>query len=129
MKKFLLALLFSCTFPAFAASLFVIANSGVELSAEEIKTVFKGDTEFSGSVKLDLTDNAAAQELFLTKVMDMDKSKYDAWWTKKSFRDGVNQPPSRGTDMEVIEFVKKTTGGIGYVVTQPPAGVKVIKQY
>jgi hypothetical protein len=129
MKKFLLALLLSCTSPAFAAGLFVIANSGVTLSADEITAVFKGDTEFAGSVKLDPTDNVAAQELFLTKVMDMDKSKYDAWWTKKSFRDGVNQPPSRGTDMEVIEFVKKTTGGIGYVTTQPPAGVKVIQQY
>lgn len=114
--------------PGFADGLYVVCNPGLTLDPGAIKAVFLGETQFSGSVKLEPTDNAAAQAAFLSKVMGMDKEKYDAVWVKKSFRDGVSQPPARSVDAEVIDFVKKTPGGVGYV-TAAPAGVKVVQQY
>ena len=111
-----------------SAELYVIANPGLTVEPAALKPIFLGETQFSGSVKLEVTDNTAAQAVFLSKVIGMDKAKYDSVWVKKSFRDGVNQPPSRGSDAEVIDFVKKTPGGIGYVITAP-AGVKVIQEY
>ncbi|MGD0958751.1 MAG: hypothetical protein ABSB19_02985 [Methylomonas sp.] len=111
-----------------AAELYIIANPALTVEASAVKSIFLGETQFSGSVKLEPTDNAAAQEVFLAKVMSMDKAKYDAVWVKKSFRDGVNQPPARGSDAEVIDFVKKTPGAIGYVITAP-TGIKVIQQF
>jgi hypothetical protein len=128
MRTILLAFILSYCSQSFSAELYVIANSALSIAADEVKSIFKGDTEFSGSIKLEPTDNNAAQAVFLSKVMEMDKAKYESWWVKKSFRDGTNQPPARATDMEVIEFVKKTPGGVGYVTTQP-AGVKVIQQF
>ena len=113
---------------AMSAELYVISNSGLNVEPAELKAIFLGDTQFSGSVKLDVTDNTAAQAVFLSKALAMDKAKYDALWVKKSFRDGVNQPPARGSDTEVIDFVKKTPGGIGYVISEP-AGVKVIQKF
>lgn len=113
---------------SFSAELYVISNSALSVAADDVKSIFQGDTEFSGSTKLDPTDNQAAQAVFLSKVMGMDKAKYESWWVKKSFRDGANQPPARATDMEVIDFVKKTPGGVGYVTTQP-SGVKIIQQF
>lgn len=113
---------------AWSAELYVISNSALSIDPGALKAIFLGDTQFSGSVKLDVTDNSAAQTVFLSKVIGMDKAKYDAAWVKKSFRDGVSQPPARGSDAEVIDFVKKTPGGVGYVISAP-AGVKIIQQY
>ena len=111
-----------------SAELYVISNSALSIDPGALKAIFLGDTQFSGSVKLDVTDNSAAQTVFLSKVIGMDKAKYDAAWVKKSFRDGVTQPPARSSDAEVLDFVKKTPGAIGYVTTTP-SGVKVIQQY
>ena len=111
-----------------SAELYVISNPGLNIEPAALKPIFLGDTQFSGSLKLEVTDNSAAQAVFLSKVIGMDKAKYDAAWVKKSFRDGVNQPPVRGSDAEVIDFVKKTPGGVGYVITAP-IGVKIIQQY
>lgn len=113
-----------------AEGLYVIANTGVNIEPAAIKDVFLGETQFSGSIKLDVTDNVAAQSVFLSKDMGgIDKAKYDNLWVKKSFRDGVNQPTARGSDAEVIDFVKNTPGAIGYIISAPPAGVKVIQKY
>ena len=113
---------------ALSVELYVITNPGLSIEPAEVKSIFLGETEFSGSVKLEVTDNAAAQTVFLSKVMGMDKAKYEALWMKKSFRDGVIQPTQRGSDAEVINFVKNTPGAIGFVINTP-AGVNVIQQY
>jgi hypothetical protein len=58
--------------------------------------------------------------------MHMDAAKYNGIWTKKSFRDGLTPPAVKSGDAEVIEFVKRTSGAIGYA-SSAPAGVKVIQ--
>lgn len=113
---------------ATSAELYIISNQSLTVDPATLKSIFLGDSQFAGSVKLEPTDNTVAQPVFLNKLMGIDKAKYDALWVKKSFRDGVNQPPARGTDAEVIDFVKKTPGGIGYVVS-PPTGVKIVKEF
>jgi hypothetical protein len=129
-KTILIIIASICSYSASlsAAELYIISNSGVSIEPTAIKGIFLGDTQFSGSVKLDVTDNNAAQSIFLAKALGIDKAKYDALWVKKSFRDGINQPPTRGSDGEVLEFVKKTPGAVGYVITAPE-GVKIIQQY
>ncbi len=109
-----------------AADLYVIANAGAAVSASDVRDVFLGEKQFAGSVKLVPVDNAAAQDLFLAKVMKMEATKYASSWTKKSFRDGVSAPPVKGSDAETIEFVRQTPGAIGYVKSAPKDGVKVI---
>jgi ABC-type phosphate transport system substrate-binding protein len=109
-----------------AENIVVISNSGTAVSADEIRDIFLGEKQFAGSTKLVVIDNAAIQSGFLSKVMHMDAAKYNGIWTKKSFRDGLNPPAVKSGDAEVIEFVKRTPGAIGYVSTVP-AGVKVIQ--
>lgn len=123
------SLLLSASAQGVAAGLYVICNPSLAVTADAIKGIFLGDTQFAGSAKLEPADNSAAQAAFLSKVISMDKEKYDAAWVKKSFRDGLSQPPLRGSDAEVIDFVKKTPGGISYVITAPPADVKVVQSY
>jgi hypothetical protein len=113
---------------AAAADIYIIAHPSVALSAEEAREVFLGEKQLAGSIKLVPFDNASAQPEFLEKVYRMDVGKYNTLWAKKGFRDGLNAPAVKGTDVEVMASVRATQGGVGYVTTVP-SGVTVIKKY
>jgi hypothetical protein len=106
----------------------VIANAGVMLSADEIRDVFLGEKQFVGSLKLVPVDNSSLHHDFLSKVLQSDVRKYAARWTRKSFRDGLAPPAVKGSDAEVIAFVRSTPGAVGYVSTSTP-GVKVLEKF
>jgi hypothetical protein len=95
-----------------AADVVVIANPDLTISAEEIKDIFLGEKQFSGSTKLVVIDNASAQGGFLSKFMQMDAAKYSNIWTKKSFRDGLTPPAVKSGDAEVTEYIKRTPGAM-----------------
>ncbi len=109
-----------------AGEVIVISNSGITIPAEEIKDIFLGEKQFAGSTKLVVIDNASAQAGFLSKFMQMDAAKYNNIWTKKSFRDGLTVPEVKSSDVEVIEFVRRTPGAIGYI-SSTPTGVNIIR--
>jgi len=111
---------------AFAGDIYVICNSGVSLQAADVRDVFVGEKGFAGSVKLAPADNSAAQAGFLDKALKIDAAKYSGIWTKKSFRDGANPPPVKGSDAEAVAYVKQTPGGCSYTASAPGAGVAVI---
>ena len=106
----------------------IIANASVSLSADDAKDVYTGEKQIAGSVTLVPVDNAAEQDSFTGSFLKMDTHKYQTLWTKKSFREGLNPPAVKADDTEVISFVKRTPGAIGYVKAAP-AGVKVIGKY
>lgn len=110
------------------ADVFVIAHPSVQLATGDVRDVFVGDKQFAGSVKLIPVDNAPAQEQFLSKALKMEGAKYNSAWTKKSFREGLNPPAIKSGDAEVVEFVKKTPGAVGYVTGQP-SGVTVVQKF
>jgi hypothetical protein len=106
----------------------VIAHDSVTLDADEVRDVFLGEKQFSGGLRLVPVDNNAAQTDFLSKVLQTDARKYAARWTKKSFREGLAAPALKGSDAEVIAFVRSTPGAIGYV-SRPGSGLKVIAKF
>lgn len=116
-----------------AAELYVIANPGVELSTNDIRDVYLGEKLLAGNVKLVPVDNSEAQAQFLAKVMLLDRAKYESIWIKKGFRDGLQAPSSKPTDTEVIAYVRRVPGAVGYVskmiLTPSSMGVRVIKRY
>lgn len=103
-----------------AQEIYVIAAPGVELTRADVREVYLGDKKFSGAIRLVPVENAAAQGLFLERVIRMDASKYATFWTKKSFRDGLIPPASKASDGEVLLYVKRTPGAVGYVASPPP---------
>lgn len=111
---------------AYAADVVVISNSGTTISSDDVKDVFLGEKQFEGGTKLTPVDNAALQASFLSKYMKMAGDKYSSMWTKKSFRDGLTPPAMKTGDAEVIEYVKRTPGAVGYVSSAPP-GVNLVK--
>lgn len=113
---------------ASAGDVFVVANSGVNLSADEVRDVFVGEKQSVGNVRLVVLDNGQAQADFIAKVVKVDSAKYASIWAKKAFREGINPPAMKGSDAEIIAAIKGTPGAIGYV-SKAPADVKVIQKY
>jgi hypothetical protein len=114
---------------ATADDLYIVCHAGVSLVAADIRDLFLGEKQVLGAVRLVPVDNIAAQPIFLEKVLKMDGIKYATTWAKKSFRDGINPPPALANDGAVLEFVKRTPGGCGYLGADPLAGVTVIGKY
>ena len=107
---------------------YVITHTATTLSAAEVREVFLGEKQFAAGTKLVPVDSLTGQEEFLAKVLAMDRTKYTAVWTKKAFREGLVQPPQKSGDIEVLEFVRRTPGAVGYVGTAP-SGVNVVQKY
>ncbi len=114
--------------PAMAADIYVIANNSLALTAEDVKDVYVGDKQIAGGTKIIPLDNASLQKDFVESVLKINGLKYSNIWTKKGFRDGINPPPVKSGDAEVIAAVKSTPGAVGYI-SSLPAGVKLIKKY
>jgi hypothetical protein len=108
--------------------LYIIAHAGLHVSAADVADIYLGEKELATGVQLEPMDNAEAQLDFLATVLKLDVKRYNALWTKKSFRDALNPPLVRGSDVEVVAAVRSTPGGIGYVST-PPTGVAIIAKY
>lgn len=126
-------IIFSCTMlfgvaSAFAADVYVITNNATTISENDIKDIFLGEKQIVEGTKVVPIDNASAQKDFLEKVLGANAAKYNNVWTKKGFRDGLNPPPVKSGDAEVIAAVKATPGAIGYV-SSAPSGVKVVRKY
>ena len=127
-KMILLSAMLALAAFAARAEVVVIANSGTAVTQADLRDVFTGEKQFVGSTKLIAVDNSAAQGEFLSKALKMDKEKYASVWTKKGFRDGLNPPAVKSGDAEVIDFVKRTPGAVGYV-SSSPAGVTVVGKF
>lgn len=106
----------------------VIASSDLALTPDEIRDVFLGEKHRAGGIVLIPIDNAAAQEEFLSKVLQTDAQKYYSRWTKKSFREGIVAPALKGSDAEVIAFVRSNPGAVGYV-KRPVPGFKILHSF
>ena len=111
---------------AVPADLYVVCNANVSLRAEDVRDVYIGEKSFAGALRLAPADNMAAQAAFLEKVIKVSADRYTSLWTKKSFRDGANPPPVKGSDAEAVAYVKQTPGGCSYTASAPGAGVAVI---
>ena len=108
-----------------AADYVVITHPGLTLSADDIKDVYIGQMQMAGSIRLVPVDNGAAQEAFLARVVRIEVGRYNTAWIKKAYRDGVSAPALKAGDAEVLEFVRRTPGAVGYVRVVA-AGVNVV---
>jgi hypothetical protein len=109
-----------------AVDLYVISNTGTVVSSSDIREIFLGDKQLASGIRLIPVDNASAQETFLSRYMQIGPDKYSNAWIKKSFREGVNAPPVKATDAEVLEYVRHTQGAVGYIRSPTHDGVNVV---
>lgn len=101
----------------------LIAHPSVTLDPADIRDVFLGERQLSGDVRLVPVDNVAAQEAFLAAILQTNLRSYQARWTRKVFREGIRPPQVKGSDAEVMIFVRATPGAVGYLTGNAGPGV------
>ncbi len=112
-----------------AEEVYFACHAGVTIAPADVRDVYLGEKQFANSIKLVPVDNLSMQPAFLERVLRMDATKYANTWAKKSFRDGINPPAVMANDSSVIDFIRHTPGGCGYVSTAPDEGLAVIARY
>lgn len=107
----------------------VIVNPGMKISADEIRDIYLGEKTAADGVPLQPLDNTMTQEKFATAILKLPIAKYQVIWTKKAFRDGLTAPTVKNNDAEVIEFVKRTPGALGYIEGAAPSDLVSILKF
>ncbi len=108
---------------SYTGDIIVIGNKDVpvsSLSTEEIRSIFLGE-----KVKWDNTRKitfailkTTAHEDFLSKYIGSTDSQYHNYWRKMVFTGKSRSPISFKTAAELLEYVAKTSGAIGYIPSE-----------
>lgn len=76
---------------------------------------------------VDASPNSAIRETFSKIIHGKGTSAIRSFWQQAAFSGTSSAPPEKATDAEIVDFVKKNPGAIGYVSsTSSITGVKVV---
>jgi ABC-type phosphate transport system substrate-binding protein len=118
---FLLAALTIGATTATAADFKVIANPGIkvtEISANDLKEVFlatKTSLSDGSHVEPVWEKGGATHEAFLKEYVGKTDAAVGTYYRSLVFTGKASMPKTLGTDAEVVAYVEKTKGAIGYV--------------
>ncbi len=109
------------------------ANTTGALSREKLAAYFlKKEARWSDGGKIVVVDRnpgAAVRVAFSKGVLAKDVAAVKSYWQRQLFSGRETPPAELDSDREVLDFVAKTPGAIGYVSAAADlgAGVKVIR--
>jgi ABC-type phosphate transport system substrate-binding protein len=117
-----------------AQSYKVIVNSSNETSSISKKDAsdffLKKKTKWANGNSVspvDLSSNSNVRDAFSQQVHGKNTAAIRNFWQQAAFSGSATTPPEKATDDDVIEYVKKNPGAIGYVShSANTAGVKTI---
>ena len=117
-----------------AADLKVIANSSVgasAISADELKGVFlatKTSLSDGSHVEPVLEKGGPTHEAFVKEYLGKTDAALQTYYRSLVFTGKASMPKTLGADAEVVAYVAKTKGAIGYVgAGASTAGVKTLE--
>lgn len=124
MKKtimLLLTFLFACVVAAEAGSVIIIANQDVptaSLRFDELQRIFLGKkTTWQDGKKIVpiCLKSGTTHASFLRAYLDMNPSQFDIFWKQAVFTGTGRPPQSLEDEADVVQFIKKTAGAVGYI--------------
>ncbi|MBI3994535.1 MAG: hypothetical protein HY349_01030 [Nitrospirae bacterium] len=103
-----------------AKELVIIANKAYpadRITREVVKEIYLGERTMEKSVRILPVDQVdpVVKKRFVEVMIGTSIQKYEAYWFRKTFRDGVVPPVLRESSPEVIQFLEREVGAIGYV--------------
>lgn len=110
-----------CSLNAWGADLKIIANPSVgasSVSSDELKGVFlatKSSLSDGSHVEPVLLKSGATHEAFLKEYVGKSDSALETYYRSLVFTGKGSMPKAFATDAEVVAYVEKTKGAIGYV--------------
>ena len=107
------------------------SNSVSSLTKKEASDLFlKKKTKWSDGTTVspvDLSSGIKVREEFSQQVHGKSTSAIRNFWQQAAFSGTASAPPEKLSDEEVIEYVKKNPGGVGYISSSASAsGVKTV---
>lgn len=122
LKIFLSAAAFFCAAASVPAADFkVIANNSVktsDISSDELKGVFlatKSSLSDGSHVEPVLQKTGPAHEAFLKEYVGKTDAALGTYYRSLVFTGKASMPKTLGSDSEVVDYVAKTKGAVGYV--------------
>ena len=113
--------------PVAAQEFKVIVNSAnpvTELSSNTVARLFPGG---GPATPVEPAKNSTVRAAFAKTILGRTVQNLDTYWQQQIFSGRDVPPASKGTDDDVVAFVRTNPGAIGYVTaTAPTPGVKVI---
>lgn len=89
------------------------------ITIEDLKKIFlKKQTKWKNGEKIypvDLNESSRTREHFTDEVHGKRISAVKAYWQKQIFTGRGVPPPEKSSDKEVLEYVEKNEGAIGYI--------------
>ncbi|MEP7013288.1 MAG: hypothetical protein ABJC13_23460 [Acidobacteriota bacterium] len=114
----------------------IVVNAGnatASLSKEKLAAFFlKKETRWGDGIKVAVVDRApgaAVRAAFSKSVLAKDVAAVKSYWQRLLFSGKETPPAELDSDREVMDFVAKSPGGLGYVAagTDLGAGVKALR--
>ncbi len=122
----------ACTY-AGASGVKVIANPSVKsdsISADELRSVFleeRNSLNDGSRVEPVISKGGAAHEAFVKEFLGKTDSDLQAYYRALVFTGKGSMPKTVGSDSDIVEYVAKTRGAIGYVSMETSTdGVKTL---
>ena len=119
---------------ASAADIKVIANPSVgasSVSTDELKSVFlatKTSLSYGSHVEPVLEKDGPAHETFLKEFIGKTDSAFETYYRSLVFTGKASMPKTTASDADMVAYVAKTKGAIGYVSAgASTAGVKTLE--
>jgi ABC-type phosphate transport system substrate-binding protein len=105
----------------------VNANNRVgALSADELSKIFlRNATVWQNGepvLPVDLSEASPVHEAFVRDVLNKDAAALRAYWQQQIFAGRAVPPPSKTSEEDVLEFVRRYPGAIGYVSLERTIG-------
>ena len=120
--------------PAVAAEVQIIANESIQVnsvSSEELKSLFLlNKTTLSDGSRVEpvLEKGGPVHENFVKGIVGKTDAALQTYYRSLVFTGKASMPKTLGGDTEVIAYVAKTKGALGYVSARAkPAGVKTLE--
>ncbi len=103
-----------------AADVVLVANvdvPGATMDAGSVEKVFLGKTRSVGDKKVEVTILKAGDvhEAFLKNFIKKTSSQFTNSWKKLVFSGKAKMPKEFATEKEMVEYIAKTSGAIGYI--------------
>jgi len=119
--------------PAFAAGVKVIANPSVKadsISADELKSVFleeKNSLRDGSRVEPVLAKAGSAHDAFVKEYLGRTEASLQTYYRTLVFTGKGSMPKAEASDSDVVAYVARTRGAIGYVNPETNTdGVKIL---
>lgn len=127
--KLHLLLLLSC-FSLWANELIIVHGDKGSLSKTEVKEIYLGQKQQwrdGSKIHLATYDKGNLAEIFTKKYLGKRHSQFLLYWKQLLFTGRGVMPQVVKTEEEMIRYVKKTPGAIGYISNIKVDGISIIR--